>query len=115
MFDAIPRPEPDPSPHPEPDQVQQLVSLAWEQRQFECCFPGDGGEGDGKADGEGGEGDGESGEGGERVFEASVAVVTQISEGATILIARTLTLTLTLTLTIPLTLTLTPTLTFRRL
>ena len=25
------------------DGVKQLVSLAWEQRQFECCFGGEGG------------------------------------------------------------------------
>ena len=31
------------------DGVKQLVSLAWEQRQFECCF---GGEGDGERGGD---------------------------------------------------------------
>ena len=31
------------------DGVKQLVSLAWEQRQFECCFSG---EGDGERGGD---------------------------------------------------------------
>ena len=70
------------------------MSLAWEQRQFECSFGGEGGEG-----GEGGKG----GEGRHRVFEASSGVVKSIREGLTL----TLTLTLTLNLTLPLTLTLT--------
>ena len=55
------------------DGVKQLVSLAWEQRQFECSLCSFGGEG------------------GERVFEASSAVVKTISEGGIILIARDLT------------------------
>ena len=49
------------------------MSLAWEQRQFECSLCSFGGEG------------------GERVFEASSAVVKTISEGGIILIARDLT------------------------